>query len=123
MELSLGELYLGVFTFVLLFYVFGYVFGFMCRHLLCFMDIYFYVWYVSDFEVGMNLCACMDIFLLWYLFSLSLHMCGACGIYALFIVSFIIHPFATLLEVGGNLDGWRVTVCAYTLTTQYPYYA
>jgi len=64
---------------------------------------------------GMNLCACMDIFLLCYLFTLSLHMCGVCGICALFTVSFIIHLFATLLEVGGNSDGWRVTVCAYTL--------
>jgi len=59
MELSLGELSLGVFTFV-----------FLSRVLLCIwiyvwiyalfqylMDIsLFYVWYVSCFEVGMNLC-------------------------------------------------------------------
>ena len=69
----------------------------ICVLFQCFMDIYFYVWYVSGFEVGMNLCACMNIFLLWYLFSLSLHMCGVYGICALFIISFIIHPFATYI--------------------------
>ena len=111
-----------MFTFVFLSRVF-YVFGFMYGHVLCFMDICFYMLYVSGFEVGMNLCACMDIFLLWYLFALSLHRCGVSGICALFIVSFIIHPFATLLEVGGNLDGWRKIICAYTFITLYSRYA
>jgi len=43
-----------------LFSVFGYVFGF--GYVLYFVDICF-VWYVSGFEVSMNLYACIDIFI------------------------------------------------------------
>jgi len=99
MELNLGDksYILGVFTFWTVYFwfsVFEYVFG----NVLCFMDIYF-VWYVSGFEVGMNLYTCMDIFLIWYLSLLSLHtwcMWHMCIVYCFLYNPTICHLYWTL---------------------------
>jgi len=86
------------------------------------MNLCFYVWYVSGFEVGMNLCACMDIFPIWYISLLSLYV-----LYMVYVLCLLFSSSSThlpiRLEVGGNLDGWRETVCAYTFITLYSWYA
>jgi len=51
---------------------------------------------VLCFEVGMNLCACMDIFLIWYQYiSICVHMYDVCGICTVFLAPFTIHPSTT----------------------------
>ena len=84
---------------------------------------YVFMWYVSCFEVGMNLCVCMDKFMLWYLSLLSLHTYGMW--YICTVKCFLYNPtiYHLLLEVGGKMDGWRETVCAYTVIILYTLYA
>jgi len=109
MELYFGCLLFGVSTLVFCIRICALFYG----HVLCSMYLVLrlawtsvHVWTYFCYDIYLYLCSwCM-----WYMWCVS--------------SSFTIHPSTTCnwrLEV--NLDGWRVTVCAYTFISQYPCYA